>query len=239
MPFAPVLRAGAVWAALFGPMAPATAQTSCTEDAMIVFDGSGSMAEIGFNLIGTPRISEAREAMRQVMPEISNLRRLGLIIYGPGGDKTCENIDLRFGPKAGAGPQILRDVESLQPAGGTPLTLSVQIAAEALQYRSQPGTIVLVTDGDETCGGAPCELAAQFAANSAGLVVHVIGYKVRGDHFSWGGSDDTDYSDSTSVARCLAEQTGGLYVGAETIEDLIGALRVTLGCTVLGSLDIR
>ena len=39
------------------------ATDDCAADAMIVFDGSGSMAEMGFNDIDEPRIFEARRAM--------------------------------------------------------------------------------------------------------------------------------------------------------------------------------
>lgn len=217
-------------------LSPVHAGQSCSEDAMIVFDGSGSMAEIGFNQIGVPRISEARQALRTVLPEIGAVRRLGLVIYGPSGDRTCENVDLRFGPQWRSAPRILDDVDALRPAGGTPLTESVRHAAEAMDYRNNPGAIVLVTDGKETCHGAPCQLAAEFAADAPGLTVHVIGYKVRGKHFGWESQGSTDYTEATTVARCLADDTGGLYVGAETVEDLIGAMRVMLGCAVFGAL---
>jgi Ca-activated chloride channel family protein len=36
--------------------APAQAQQTCTRDARVVFDGSGSMAEMGYNLMDEPRI---------------------------------------------------------------------------------------------------------------------------------------------------------------------------------------
>lgn len=236
MRFMSSLTGFAVLAATLGAPLPGGAQQSCTEDAMIVFDGSGSMAEIGYNAIGVPRISEAREAMRRVIPSIAVARRLGLVIYGPSGDRTCANTDLRFAPQWQAGPRILADVEALRPAGGTSLTESVRRAAETLDYTQQPGTVVLVTDGKETCGGAPCLLAAEIAASAPGLTVHVIGFKVRGDHFDWGR---TDHSEATTVARCLADRTGGRYVRAETVDELIGALRVTLGCNVLGALETR
>jgi len=210
---------------------------SCTEDAMIVFDGSGSMAEMGFNNIGEPRIYEARRAVREVIPDVAMLRRLGLVIYGPGGDRTCNNVDLRFGPQWEAGPRIVSEIEEMWPAGGTALTESVRQAAEALGYKQKPGAIVLVTDGKETCGGEPCRLAEQFAYEAPGLTVHVIGFKVRGKHFDW--SDSGAYADAVTVARCLADETGGRYVHAETVNDLIGALRVTLGCNLMGQAPRR
>ncbi|MEX0286051.1 MAG: VWA domain-containing protein [Paracoccaceae bacterium] len=213
--------------------ASVTADQTCTQDAMIVFDGSGSMAEMGFNQIGEPRIFEARQAMADAIPGIAEVRRLGLIVYGPGTEDSCAGIDLRFPPVRDAAPAILGAVNDLQPSGDTPLTDAVRAAAEVLDYRTRPGVVVLVTDGKETCGGTPCTLAAELAADGLDLTVNVIGFKVRGDYFSWEVEPNNDYVVSESVARCLADRTGGQYVRAESVAELVAALRVTLGCNIL------
>ncbi|MEL7164588.1 MAG: VWA domain-containing protein [Pseudomonadota bacterium] len=216
-------------ATVFGPSA--RADNTCTNDAMIVFDGSGSMAEMGFNLIDEPRIFEARRALADVLPEIAVQRRLGLLIYGPGGADTCSGVDLRFAPVENAAARITNAVEALQPTGDTALTVAVDTAAELLLERQSGGTVLLVTDGKETCGGAPCALAAELSGKD--ITVHVIGFKVRGEFFAWGEQAGEEYRNSETVARCLADRTGGLYVGAETVQDLIAAFRKTLGCKVL------
>ena len=210
------------------------AQANCTEDAMIVFDGSGSMAEMGFNQIDEPRIFEARRAMRTVMPQVAPLRRIGLIVYGPGGAGgvgECSGIELRFGPRADAAGAVIAAVDDLQPEGRPALTEAVALAAKTLGAPETPGTVVLVTDGKETCGGQTCALAADLSGT--GLTVHVIGFKVRGKHFGWETEGDTDYLNSVSVARCLADQTGGEYVNTETVDELIAAMNRTLGCNLL------
>ncbi|WP_223274985.1 VWA domain-containing protein [Tateyamaria sp. syn59] len=210
------------------------ARADCTDDAMIVFDGSGSMAEMGFNQIDEPRIFEARRAMRTVMPQVEQFRRIGLIVYGPGGAGgvgECSGIELRFGPRTGAAEAVIAAVENLQPEGRTALTEAVALAAKTLGSPEKPGTVVLVTDGKETCGGQTCALAAQLSGTA--LTVHVIGFKVRGEHFGWETEGDTDYLNSVSVAQCLAIQTGGEYVGTETVDELIAAMNRTLGCNLL------
>lgn len=213
--------AAAVALILAGP----AAGVDCTRDAMVVFDGSGSMSEVGFNEMDVPRIFEARRAVRRAMPAIGQVRRLGLVVYGPGSGPACERIDLRFAPLADAADRVIAEIDALRPAGETPLTAAVQRAAAVL---AAGGDIVLVTDGKETCAGAPCLLAAELAADLPGLTVHVIGFKVRNDHFNW-ESHGRDRP-PTPVASCLAERTGGLYRSAETVDDLVAALRETLGC---------
>ncbi len=216
----------------------AKATENCTEDAMIVFDGSGSMSEMGFNLLNEPRIFEARRAMHQSMPHIAQFRRIGLIIYGPGESDACSNIDLRFSPINNAAPSIIGAVDALSPDGMTPLTAAVRRAAEVLAFRERPGVVVLVTDGKETCGGTPCQLGEQLAAEAQDLTVHVIGFKVRGDFFSWDSPEQANYTAGTTVAECLADRTGGKYVSAETVEELSKALAQTLACQIIGGIQI-
>ncbi len=214
-------------------LATPLAAQDCTEDAMIVFDGSGSMAEMGFNLLDEPRIVSARRAVAEAIPDIALHRRLGLIVYGPGGGDQCAGIDLRFPPMAGAGLRIVDAVDALQPAGDTALTAAVELAAQALDYRARPGAIVLVTDGKETCGGAPCRLAARLAAEAQDLTIHVIGFKVRGAFFAWQSEGASDYTEGETASRCLADLTGGLFLDTETTEELEAAFRRTLGCALL------
>lgn len=205
-------------------------ENGCGEDAMIVFDGSGSMAEMGFNDIDEPRIFDARRAMAEVIPDIAAKRRLGLVIYGPGAE-ACTGVELRFTPMKNAAPRILSEVNALQPAGDTPLTEAVKSAADVLIKESGGGAVVLVTDGKETCGGAPCQLAVDLSDKN--ITLHVIGFKVRGSHFAWGSTGSNDYSDTEAPSRCLADRTGGVYVQAETLDQLKAALRTTLGCNVM------
>lgn len=204
-------------------------EQACTNDAMIVFDGSGSMAEMGFNDIDEPRIFDARRAVAKAIPDVALNRRIGLLIYGPGGADGCSGIDLRFPPIPNAAPRVLEAVDTLEPAGETPLTVAVGEAAKTLKETSGAGSIVLVTDGKETCGGQPCQLATAIAGSN--VIIHVIGFKVRGEYFSW--EDQSDYGQAETVSRCLAETTGGLYLNTETVDELIAAFRKTLGCNTL------
>jgi Ca-activated chloride channel homolog len=200
----------------------------CSEDVMIVFDASGSM---GGNLeqgIATlkPRIDEVRAALAEILPAVSRVRRMGLITYGPGLGHQC-NVKLDLTPTPNASELILRKLEGISPAGKTPLTRAVAQAAEVLDYRRHPGVIVVLTDGEETCGASPCELGKELSAAAAQLTVHVIGFRLR--DFSWTGEH------SILDAKCLAEQNGGLYIGAQNKDDLVDALKSTLECPMISS----
>lgn len=198
----------------------------CTDDAMIVFDASGSMSgnkKLGFATTVT-RIDEVRSALRQVIPTAARFRRVGLITYGPGPYNQC-NVELNLLPTPNAAPRIMREVDALTPAGKTPLSAAVEQAADVLDFRNKPGVVVILTDGEETCGGSPCDLGKRFHKMAVGLTVHVIAY--RASNFSWTGAQ------SVLGIKCLAEETNGLYITVETEEELVSAFRETLSCPMI------
>jgi Ca-activated chloride channel family protein len=204
------------------------ARTPCTEDAMIVFDASGSMAG---NMVqglfsAVTRIDEVRKALGEVLPQATKFRKVGLITYGPGPYQQC-NVDLQFAPIANAAEPVMRAVNALNPAGKTPLVEAVKQAADVLHDRTTRGVVVLLTDGEETCGGAPCALGQALKASGQQLTVHVIGFQLRGS--SWTGAA------SILDVKCLAEQTGGLFITAQNREDLVQAFQKTLGCPMMSA----
>ncbi len=198
--------------------------SKCTEDAMLVFDASASMAGASWDMRGfQTRYAAVRAALADVLPRVDRFRDLGLMVYGPG-PLSCHNINLRLPPARHSAAQIMRGIDSTSPAGRTPMASAVRQAAELLDYRNKPGVIVLITDGEDTCGGMPCDLARMLKETGRDTTVHVIGYVSRGS----GGP--------VSSAQCLATTTGGLYITAETTDELVAALKQTLACPKLSSL---
>jgi Ca-activated chloride channel family protein len=198
----------------------------CTEDAVVVFDASGSMS--GNQTLGIPnsraRIDEARSALAQVLPNATKFRKVGLVTYGPGPYNQC-NVKLDLKPTANAMLPIMMAVNSLVPAGRTPLTQGIETAAEALDFRSKPGVVVVLTDGEETCGRSPCELAKQLHAAGYKLTIHMIAF--RYDSFSWTGSGNV------LDLMCVAQENGGLYLKANDEDQLVEALEKTLDCPMV------
>jgi Ca-activated chloride channel family protein len=209
-------------------------RSPCTEDAMLVFDASGSMSSNGWaygseSAYTVSRIDLVRYALGKVLPTVTRFRRVGLMTYGPtvepGLFNQCDNIELKLPPTPNAAARIMASVQSLVPAGGTPLTRAVEEGAEVLDFRSKPGVIVVLTDGVDTCGGSPCRTGKELHAAAVQLTIHVIGLRVKG--LSWAGEG------RIVETQCLADYNGGLYLAPETTDDLIAALEKTLSCPMV------
>jgi Ca-activated chloride channel family protein len=218
----------ALFAGSMAAQAASETFSPCTEDAMIVFDASGSMAGSLAEGIGAKirRIDEVRKALSQALPRVTHYRRIGLITYGPGAYRHC-NVELKMRPMPNAAQRILNDVGSLNPSGKTPLASAVEQAANVLDYRAKPGVVVLLTDGEETCDGLPCDLGKMLNTEGVQLTVHVIGFRMTA---FWTGAQ------SALDVKCLAKETGGLYIAAQEQEELVQAFEKTLGCPMMSRL---
>lgn len=196
--------------------------SGCSDDAMFVFDASGSMSGVDYNGGGT-RMDRVRAALGAAIPEIAQTRNLGLMSYGPGSGDQCDTITLHFRPKPNAAAELLGEVAALAPAGRTPLTEAVRQAALLLAPSRQPAAIVLLTDGGETCSGQPCQLSRILKRDQPQLTVHVVGFRLRDEQGKLG----------YFAAKCLADATGGMFLATETTDELVAGLRQAFGCPAL------
>ena len=207
------MRPTRILAAIVALLAAPVAAQPADHDLMVVFDASNSMWG---QIEGRPKIDIAREALSDVLAGVDPGTRLGLMVYGAERRGDCGDIALRVpvAPAADAAAQIADVAAGVTPRGKTPLTDAVRQAAEALRYTENRATVVLITDGVESCEADPCALGRALAADGIDFTAHVVGFGL------------TD-SEGQEVA-CLAEATGGLYLPAADAGALTDALGRTL-----------
>lgn len=202
----------------------------CTRDAMLVFDGSGSMATRAAKDPFARRIDDARDALQRSLPRFAPYRNVGLVVYGPGPLGPCDNVTVHMQPQANADLAILGAVSGVEPEGDTPLAQAVEAAVGVLDTRGG-GDVVVITDGRQTCGD-PCPAAAGYAKR--GVVVHVIGFKIDENFERWPGYFAESGGLQREPSRCLSDATDGIFVITNTVEELTEALQETMGCAVVG-----
>jgi Ca-activated chloride channel family protein len=203
-----------VLAGLAGAVMLASAGTALADRAIIVLDASGSMWG---QIDGEAKITIARETLGSVLKSIPPELELGLIAYGHRDKGSCSDIELVVPPATGTGDAIAAAANRISPKGKTPLSDSVRIAAEELRYTEDKATVILVTDGLETCDADPCALANELEASGVDFTAHVVGFGLS--------------SEEGRQVACLAENTGGKYISAGNAEALGAALTETVVAT--------
>lgn len=178
---------------------------------IIILDASGSMwAQID----GKPKLEIARESLRTVLQSVPADDEIGFMAYGHREKGSCDDIELIVPPQAGSASAISAAADSLKFLGKTPLTAAVKQAAEALKYTEDKATVVLITDGLETCGGDPCALGKELEASGIDFTADVVGFGLTAD-------------EGKQIA-CLADNTGGKYIQASDEKALQEALVETV-----------
>jgi len=182
---------------------------------MIVMDGSGSMWG---QINGVAKLEIARQTLRKVLAGVPATRELGLIAYGHREKGNCGDIELIVKPAPGTAAQIADEVDKMRFLGKTPLGAAVKIAAEQLRYTEERATVVLITDGIETCGANICELGKALEAEGVDFTAHVVGFGLS--------------EEEGRQVSCLAKETGGQYFSANDAASLVTALNQSVAAVV-------
>lgn len=183
---------------------PAQADPAEYAPTMIILDASGSMERPDR---GGTMMDAAKQAVRTFVDSAPAQASVGLTTYGTGTGNTeaekaqgCRDVQVLHQPNTLDKAALTTAVDGIQARGWTPMGTALRQAADALPD-SGPRSIVLVSDGDDTCAPPdPCEVAAELKRAGVDLVVHAIGFAV----------DDKARAQLT----CMAQATGGTYTDA-------------------------
>lgn len=174
---------------------------------LMILDASGSMWG---RVDGQPKIAVAKAAASGAISALPENIATGLMFYGHRRKGDCRDMELAA-PVGTARPEILTRLAGVNAKGKTPLTASLEKAGELLAVKEGESTILLVSDGIETCGGDPCAAVAAMRDKGIRLVVHVIGFDVRGE--------------AVEQLQCIARAGGGSYFQANDTSGLQQALQ--------------
>jgi hypothetical protein len=125
--------------------------------------------------------------------------------------ESCEDIELVVPIQANGADAIIDWLPSMQALGMTPMSASIQQAANDFTF--EPGRrnfIVLISDGEETCGDEPATVVQYLREIGIDFAIHVIGL-------------DVDTNTAAQLAR-IADAGEGVYYDARSEEDLNNAL---------------
>ncbi len=176
-------------------------------EVIIVVDASGSMGMGGW-FGGSSRMDRAKTSIDHVVRGLPDPITIGLIEF-----TNCNNVRRDKFYTSPQRPALLSEVNKLTPQQGTPLAGSIKRAGDIASQDAE-SVIVLVTDGDDSCGGDPCAEARAIKARKPKVKINIV--------------DLSDGSQS-SVLRCVANATGGQVLKPNSAMDMDKSLQRATG----------
>lgn len=188
---------------------PADAPPS--RDMEIVLDVSGSMN----SALGTStRWKTALAVLKDLLNALPDDYNVGLRVYGhrfpPRSRQSCSDSELVVPIQKLDRNRILSTANALHPRGETPLVRSVLQTVDDL-HTAGSGSVILITDGQESCHGDSKAAAAKLKASGIRATLNIVGFTLTG---------------KTVAAQlgALAGSTGGRYYSAQDGDQLSDAL---------------
>jgi hypothetical protein len=181
----------------------------------LILDASFSMwGKIG----STNKISVARQVLEQVIRKLPDNVHVGLRVFGHryGQEDRRTNTDtelmLPIGPMDKG--RLVGTINQINPKGKTPLVYSILQAQSDFQ-KPRKGTLVVVTDGQETCGGDINSIAPALKRSGLDLRVNIVGFGI-------------EELGARRQLEAIAKSTAGRYLDAGNPEELLASLEETL-----------
>jgi len=207
------MRKRSSWASLsfLGILLPLVLLVSCSAETLTVprsthfiLDASGSMYGLKFEA--------AKGALAAHVRKLAVREEAGLVVLG---NRGCDATELKVPLGSADQSGIIDELETIDVDGPTPLALALRDAGDDLaEVAEGDKTIIVFTDGGETCGGDPCAEARRL--RDGGVTVHLVGF--------------APVDDLTRVQYdCITETTGGVYFNLTDPQD-ISTLLGSLAC---------
>lgn len=189
----------------------AKAQTIKRPELNILIDASGSMAE---KIGAKTKMQLAQEALATLVNSFPDDAKVGLRAYGSQSDKSlqdCKDTKLLVPISTINKESIKSESSKLAPKGYTPISYSLEQAYGDFGLSDTQRYIVLISDGEETCGGDPCQTAKDLATKGVKTTINTVGFNVD--------------SKTKEQLICTANATGGTYQDATNLDQLNEGLK--------------
>ena len=181
----------------------------------IILDASNSMwGRVG----GKSKIEIARRVLTQIIRELPDGIQVGLRAYGHRygrkDRRACKDTELVAPIRPLVRGKLIGTINSIQPRGRTPLVYSVLQAPNDFKEKDT-GTLILLTDGIESCDGDIRSIGPALKEAGLKLRLHIVGFDIKG-------------AEARRELEAIAESGGGRYHHARDAAGLFGSLTEAL-----------
>jgi len=186
-----------------------------TKNVELILDASNSMWG---QIKGESKISIAKEVLKQIIDGLPEEMNVGLRLYGHRykvkDERACQDTELIIPIGPLQKDQLIQTIEKITPRGKTPLVYSIlQSPQDFINLRG--GTVVLISDGIESCEGDIKSIAPKLKESGIELTVNIIGFGIKEE-------------EARKQLEAIAQSTGGIYLDAKDSQELLSSLQQTL-----------
>ncbi|MBL7797540.1 MAG: VWA domain-containing protein [Saprospiraceae bacterium] len=178
---------------------------------LVILDASGSMWQ---KLEGEYKITTAKKVLKNLVAQLPDDARIGLVAYGHKSKSDCADIETLMPLERLNKTSFTAKIDAINPLGKTPIAKSINHTLALIRSEKEPVTIVLISDGLETCEGNACDLVQKAKGQGVHITVHVVGF----------GIEEKDQS----PLECIAQAGEGQYLPANNANELNEALIKTV-----------
>ncbi len=145
------------------------------------------------------RMRGAKTAVNKLVQKTPNDMDIGLVVL-----KECPSAQNYGFYSPSKRQQLLGAINKLRPKLGTPLGNAIHMAGQIVDGVNRPATMVVISDGEESCNANPCSVAKKLAAQKPYLTINVV--DILG----------------TGAGNCIAKATkNGKVFTARNMQDII------------------
>lgn len=231
------------------------AQQEAPSPILFIYDASGSMWG---QVDGKTKKEIASGVLSTTVSNLPENQNIGLMAYGHRKKGDCDDIEFLVDLNNNTKNKITNAVNSMNALGKTPLAHSATLAINSLRESKTKATIILITDGIESCDGNICDVVAMAKVDGIDFKLHIIGFGLKENEIEQlkcaadaGGGNYYDAIDAGGLGQGLAEATnqsvdkpeGNLSIYAtkngEPVDAWIKATKVGTNIAVDGSRTYR
>lgn len=170
---------------------------------LFIYDASGSMWG---KLEGSTKKELAAKVLSSTVAKLPENQNLGLIAYGHRKKSDCDDIEFMVDLDNKSKANITNAVIGMNALGKTPLSRSASLAIHSLKEKKIKATVILITDGIESCDGDLCRVIKEAKAEGIEFRLHIVGFGIK--------------EGEKEALVCAAKAGDGNYYDAENSSDL-------------------
>ncbi|MDC7995469.1 vWA domain-containing protein [Altibacter sp. HG106] len=186
-----------------------------TAPIMFIYDGSGSMWG---QMNGKTKMEIASEVLSASVSTLAETQRIGLVAYGHRQKSDCKDVETLVPLNNISKSTITSAIKGIKPLGKTPLAYSASLVIDQLRKSKEKATIILITDGIESCDGNICELVRAAKKEGIDFKLHIVGFGLK--------------QSETGPLKCAAEAGEGNYYDAADATGLSEVMNEAMAETI-------